>query len=326
MSLRQLTVSGHPALALSNGEIEVVVAPALGGKLTNLRRSRGREWLWRNPALPLATPERGASYVETADSGGWDECFPTIGPCPMPGARPGEPPLPDHGELWGLPWQHTVKESAAGTTLTGQVEGRLLPYDFTRELFVPATGDWLRSSYQLRHRGTVPFPFVWAAHPLLNVQAGSAISLPSAGRVRVLATHGQVPDGVANASSWPPDGAGAAWTLPGAAGWAAMLAVDTGASRRVEVADPVRGERLVFELGDGVSEVGLWINAGGWAPERVNGAPGPAPYFNLGVEPCLGAPDRLDRAIERWADAPTLEPGAVRRWSLTVRLPDPADD
>jgi hypothetical protein len=59
---RQTTVAGFPAIALRSEEIEVVAVPAIGMKLTHLRRLRGREWL------------RGS------DSGGWDECFPTAGP------------------------------------------------------------------------------------------------------------------------------------------------------------------------------------------------------------------------------------------------------
>ena len=84
MSFRQTTVSGFPAIALRNEEIEVVAIPAIGMKLSNLRRLRGREWLWRSDQIPLALPRPGASYIETADSGGWDECFPTVGPSSLP--------------------------------------------------------------------------------------------------------------------------------------------------------------------------------------------------------------------------------------------------
>ncbi|MFI5235365.1 MAG: hypothetical protein ACHQXA_06620 [Gemmatimonadales bacterium] len=325
MPFRQLTVSGFPAIALSNDEIEVVCLPALGGKLSNLRRHRGREWLWRNPALPLRMPEWGTSYVETADSGGWDECFPTIGPCPMPGAGPDEPPLPDHGELWALPWEHSVSEQAAGAVLMGRVEGRSLPYDLTREVIVPPTGSMLRIDYRLRHRGTAPFPYIWAAHPLLNVQAGSTITLPTVARVTVLAVHGRTDLKVGDIITWPLEGAGAAWTFPGEAGWAVMLAADLGPSGRIEVTDPARGERLEIST-SAAPQVGLWINAGGWAPQRIDGRSPIAPYVNLGVEPSIGVADRLDRAVGVWHAAAMLDPGTERRWSLTVRLPDPALD
>src|SRR5215207_6683419 len=103
MSFRQTNVSGFPAVALRTAELEVVAVPSIGMKLTNLRRPNGREWLWRSDQIPLAPPRPGASYVETADSGGWDECLPTVGPSPIPGAPPGAPALPDHGELWSSP-------------------------------------------------------------------------------------------------------------------------------------------------------------------------------------------------------------------------------
>ena len=89
MPYRQTSVSGFPAVALRSADIEVVAVPALGMKLTHLRRLRGREWLWRNDQIPLALPRPGASYVEAADSGGWDECFPTVGPSSLPGAPAG---------------------------------------------------------------------------------------------------------------------------------------------------------------------------------------------------------------------------------------------
>ena len=117
MSFRQTIVSGFPAIALRSEELEVVVVPTLGMKLTNLRRLRGREWLWRNDQLPLALPKHGASYGETADSGGWDECFPTV-------AESGRPPRTTASS--GAPMDQLVYEHAGGTTLAGTALGRAL--------------------------------------------------------------------------------------------------------------------------------------------------------------------------------------------------------
>ena len=108
MPFCQTTVSGFPAIALRSAELEVIVVPAIGMKLTNLRRPGGREWLWRNDQIPLTLPEPGASYVETADSGGWDECFPTVGASQVPGAPAGTQLLPDHGELWSAFWASSI--------------------------------------------------------------------------------------------------------------------------------------------------------------------------------------------------------------------------
>src|SRR5919112_6638939 len=67
MSFRQAKVSGFPAVALRSAHLEVVAVPAIGMKLTNLRRLNGREGLGRSEQIPLAPPEPGTSYVETAD-------------------------------------------------------------------------------------------------------------------------------------------------------------------------------------------------------------------------------------------------------------------
>ena len=78
-----------------------------------------------------------------------------------------------------------------------------------------------------------------------------------------------------------------------------------------------RGERLELAVRvDEVPQVGVWINCAGWAPA------GRRPYYHLAVAPAIGAPDRLEDAVESWGTAQTLEPGEERRWSLEVRLPE----
>ena len=80
--------------------------------------------------------------------------------------------------------------------------------------------------------------------------------------------------------------------------------------------DPREGEQLIFRVDRSeVPQVGIWINCAGWAPE------GRTPCFNLGVEPCIGAPDRLDQAVDDWGLAQTHAPGEERSWSVEVRLP-----
>ena len=117
---RQTTVAGFPALALRSEEIEVVAVPVIGMKLTHLRRLRGREWLWRSDQIPLTVPGPGASYTETAGSGGWDECFPTVSSSPIPGAPVDTASLPDGGELWSADWTSAVYERATAPRLPGR--------------------------------------------------------------------------------------------------------------------------------------------------------------------------------------------------------------
>ena len=318
MSFRQVTVSGFPALALRGAAIEVVVVPVLGMKLTNLRRPRGREWLWRNDQTPLAPGMPGASYVETADSGGWDECFPTVASCPMPG-RPDAPPLPDHGELWSARWESAVSDHAGGTTLTGTVTSPRFPGEFQRAITVDASEPVVRFRYRLRHLGGEPFPWIWSSHPLFNVQPGTTLALPGVTQARVDQALGRPGLEHGDAVGWPEavSGETGRFTVPHrSAGWALKLFADIGPSGRAILTDPREGERLELRADPAtVPQVGIWINCGGWAPE------GRTPYFNMAVEPCIGAPDRLDQAVEEWHAAQQLSAGEERSWSLEVALP-----
>jgi galactose mutarotase-like enzyme len=319
----QLTVSGLPAISIANEAIEAIVVPAVGCKITNLRRRRGREWLWRNPAIPLALPggehDPETVYVDQADSGGWDECFPTVGPSSIPGAPAGTSRLPDHGELWSAPWSCTMLSSVRGTTLSGVTQGRLLPCEFRRDLTVDPVEPVIHLDYQVRHLGGAACRFVWAGHPLLNVQPGSVVQVDGMDEVSVISRFGAppFPDGVR--FPWPPRGADR-FRFEAGTDWAAMVFGELGADLRAVVTDPAGGER--FELtasGSAVTHLGLWLNAGGWAPR------GRSPYYNLAVEPCLGAPDRLDRAVDEWNAAPWLEAGTVRGWRVTVALREGSD-
>jgi len=318
MSFRQTKVSGFPAIALRSAELEIVAVPAIGMKLTNLRRVSGREWLWRSDQIPLAVPEPGASYVETADSGGWDECFPTVGACPYP-ADPAGPPLPDHGELWSAAWSSSVYQDAQGTTLAGSAQGRILPYEFQRQVTVDSCDPVVRFRYRLRHTGGAAFPWIWSSHPLWNVQPGTELVLPGVDRVRVAAVHGRTDLAENDVVGWPDDigGQPGRFTFPPDGGWAVKLFGDVGPEGRMVLIDPRRGERLELVVRrEAVPQVGIWINCRGWAPT------GHTPYYNLGLEPCIGAPDRLDLAVRDWNTAQTLQPGEERAWTLEVRLPD----
>src|SRR5512138_2779254 len=293
-------------------------------KFSHLRRTRGREWLWRSDQMPLALPRAGSSYVETADSGGWDECFPTVGPSPIPGAPTGTPSLPDHGELWSASWTSSVFEHAEGTTLASTSQGAALPYEFHREVTLLRAAPAVRLRYRVRHTGDRPFPWIWSAHPLFNVQPGTTLALPGVSQVKLDAVHGRVDLEPEDVVSWPgaiarlvgPAPERFTFPEPAAGGWAVKQFGDVGPEGRMVLVDARLGERLEITVRqDEVPQVGVWINCAGWAPA------GRAPYYNLALEPCIGAPDRLVDAVA-WGTVQTLSPGEERRWSVEVTLPE----
>ncbi len=317
MSFRQTHVSGLPAIALRSAELEVVVVPVAGGKVTNLRRLTGREWLWRSPSIPLRPYLRGTPYLDRGDSGGWDECFPTIAPCTvtLPGGR--TVALDDHGELWTAHVASAVYEAQGEPILDSSVAGAAFPFQFSRRIRLERNQPVVHFEYQVRNVGADPFPWIWAAHPLLTIQPGTRIELPTATRLRVGRAFGRTDLAPDQELTWPDD------LLPGGVldgrrGWAVKAFGDLGPSGRMIVVDPHRGERLEIEVDPSlVPQVGVWLNLEGWA------LPGTHPHFVAALEPCIGAPGSLARAIDDWKTAQTLNPGEVRTWAVRVRLPEP---
>ena len=102
----------------------------------------GRQWLWKSDIIPFAPPQEGTSYVETADSGGFDECFPTVGACRIPGwvRGWGGVELPDHGEVWSQLPEMDIDTTDDGQAVVTTWEGRRLPYRLTRLARVSRAG------------------------------------------------------------------------------------------------------------------------------------------------------------------------------------------
>ena len=311
---------------LRGGHARVVLIPALGGKISELWFG-DRQWLWRNEQIPYRLPSANGAYVLTADSGGLDECFPTVGACVLPSLvrGVGGRELPDHGELWS---QHptltlTTADEGHRAHLVWQCER--LPFRFERLLVVTPAGD-VRCEYAATNLGDVKLPFIWSAHPLLPLTGATRVQLPEGARMRVWAQHGIDLGGDGAEHRWPRVRHGgqlldlSAPALAFKKPYACKLFVDLPPDEQ-EVCVIERGDALIARLdAREVPQVALWINHGGWNPlPRTSWLPWrkPAPYHCLAVEPSIGAPDTLSDALAAWEGAHWIEPGAARRWTVT---------
>src|SRR5581483_1530299 len=102
--IHKTTWHGFDAWELESEALRVVIVPELGAKIVSLfDKLAAYEWLVA-PMRPPRAVEYGAIFVEQ-DMSGWDEMMPTIDACayPVPGAYANRY-LPDHGEVWSLPW------------------------------------------------------------------------------------------------------------------------------------------------------------------------------------------------------------------------------
>ena len=174
---------GHAELG--GEDSRVVLIPELGGKIASLEIA-GRQWLWINPAIPFRTPVPGSSYIQHADSGGYDECFPTVAPCTLPpsaetfaGAE-----LQDHGELWSQRPSVELQTRPDGQQATMVWTGVKMPYRFKRIVRVDASGA-VSMRYSSPTPGRRAFHSSGRPHPLLPLGEKTRLVLPDGEPVRV---------------------------------------------------------------------------------------------------------------------------------------------
>jgi hypothetical protein len=320
-------------IELATAELRLVVAPALGGRIVSLEdRASGREWLVADPALDGIGPDLAWAGEDAIFSGerafGWDECLPTVAPCPDPLDLTGRP-LRDHGDGWGRPvdveWPAAITGAgatpgpASGTPagpeslrLTWQVAGR---YRFER--LVRLDGPTVRTDYRLTALGR-DFPFLWSMHPLLALEPGATLVIAGLQRVTVTAATGVDLVASGQAAGWPvaelrSGGSVDLSRIPDAeAGVALKAYATTDAIQGPVIAVQPDGAGLAFDWDRRVAPVlGIWIDAGGWPAgegrQQVALEPTTAPFDDL-----AGA-FAADRAT--WARA-----GRDVRWWTTIRL------
>lgn len=286
-------------IQLTNDHVSLQILPELGGKISSLFDKRSqREWLWSNPHLERRTPVYGSSYITTLDTGGWDEIFPSISPCELSDGTQ----IPDHGDLVFLP-ADVSDSSSDGLTLTTLT--RSMRTRFTRRLRLKDSG--LTIDYQLDSLGDQAHPYLWAAHPLIALEDGMILELPTD---KLTTSDGldleTTADGACririhdpSKTSLPPHQL-KFFTERHGASWARLSSAD-GASLRFDW----NSEKLPY--------FGMWLNQRSWAGH------GTEPYFNLGLEPTTAPCDSLLEAIEMNQQL-LLNPGETHHWSVQVSL------
>jgi hypothetical protein len=250
---------------LNNGEVEVAVVPELGAKIISLRNLRtGREWLWHPVGgLKLFKNQIGDDFF-TSPLVGIDECLPTITPCSWQGRQ-----IPDHGEVWRVPWQVDAEALRSGT-LKSSVTLKVSPFKLIRT--IELRGNVVHLRYELINRSLKEESFIWAIHPLLRLEDGDQLELPDS-------THKLLNDIIwisAIGSAIPENKCAKTFARPICRGLAA-------------VRNEINGDRLEFEW-DSVENntLGLWLTRGGWHG-----------HHHFAIEPTNADEDVLALAAER---------------------------
>lgn len=271
--------------------------------------------------LPLPEPERGyqraqhGASFEEYDTSGFDECFPTVAACEYSVAGLGTRMLPDHGDLWSVPWEAEARDGQ----LALEVEGRSLPYRFRKR--VRLEGSDLVLDYEIENTADVAYHYVWSAHPLLRVEPGARVLLPP--NVEQMLVHWSRDDRLGKAGAtcgWPvarqQDGEedDLSQLKPAHVERADKLFTPRLKTGGCALFLPGRNESVALRFDPlVVPYVGLWLCQAGWPTTRA------AKHYTVALEPTNGRTDSLLEAVAN-SSGDRLEPRQVRRWTLRFEL------
>ncbi|MFC3800065.1 hypothetical protein [Cohnella sp. GCM10012308] len=289
---------GMPSVVLETDQIRAELIPGIGAKIVSLvYKPTKREWLIDAGTRELRRLTSASSFGE-ADLSGWDECFPTVSPCP--GDEEGKLRLPDHGEVWPLAWARVVGADSVSCSASGIA----LPYRLSRTIVFEAA-DTMRLNYFVENSGSDALPFLWVPHPQFIVPEPTRIMLPSAVR-EMLCVFGGDSRQAGKRYRWTGEslvlpaqtGDGRKFYVPGqlAEGWCGLVGESSGDWLRMDV-NP-----------QSVPYLGVWIDEGIVNDRNV-----------IALEPSIGYYDSLDRAIAN-GTAAVVQPGGSCEWSLRLRL------
>lgn len=303
------TYKDVPAVVLESETVRAVLLPGSGSKLASLVwKPLERELLWQNPSPAFRKSAYGAPFTD-GEFAGFDEMFPTISRCfyerpPWQGVE-----LPDHGEVWALPWE--CRLDAAEIFLA--VHGVRLPYLLEKR--VSLEGSRLEQRYRAVNSAPAPMDFIWAAHPLFNASEGMQFIVPAGMGQIVNSVHGERLGAYGAKHDFPladlPGGRFDLGRVPARnpSGYQKYFFCGRVTEGWCRLHEPHSG--LTIELSfppSAVPYLGMWLNEGGYAGQ-----------YNIAPEPCTGAMDRPDFA-RMWGMASVLEPGESREWFLAIEV------
>ncbi len=305
----------QPAVTLESEVLAAQFLPTIGAKLCSLvHRPTGKELLVQRPNAAYRVAPFDGGYVSDGECSGCDEMFPSIDACfyELPPWR--GTPIPDHGEVWALPWacdEHDGKLHLA-------TYGVRFPYRLEKWAWFEAP-DRLRTGYRLSNLSPFDLAFMWASHMMLTLEEGARLVLPEGVRriVTTLDFDGSL-GRYGDEFEWP-----LAMVAPGKT--RDLRLIQPKASRNtakyfikgrmpagwVELTYPKSGFALRLEWPvDRVPYLAVLPNEGGWQD-----------LYNIFLEPATASFDRLDVARVR-GECSTVAGGACYEWFLDIVLQD----
>lgn len=185
-------------IVLESEDIKVLIDPQTGGKIRSLFSKRTQtEFFYVDPRGSL---EAGNDYTNNHDISGYDECFPTVGPCIYPDGKRKGMHMGDHGYLWQGPWEARIdNDRVIMSKDISEFQCR-----FERTCYLDSACS-LRLDSTLTNYGDEPLKYIYSAHPLLAGGEDARLVLPKEVDKMFVFWVGNVP-GLSDNTwiKWPP--------------------------------------------------------------------------------------------------------------------------
>jgi len=266
--IKETEYRGLKAVQIENDILKVIVLPQRGANIASIvYKPSGRDWLWHNPR-PYKIPPYGATFTDY-DISGFDDCFPSVGQCPYPDGAWKRIVIPDHGEVWAMPWDYKIiqEKGKRGSKVKFWVHGMRFPY--LLEKTISLSKNTIKIAYRVTNYAPEPLKAIWAAHALVAVSSGMQMLFP----------RGTVIKGDTAAWNFEEKGVMLSGTIgDSSTRIARKLFTEKVPEGWCGFYEPISGDYLMyFYPEDKIPYIGIWITQGGF-PEGEW-------HYNVGLEP-----------------------------------------
>lgn len=166
---------GIESIILENDVLRATYLPEYGSKLASLvLKETNKEFMFQTHLKELVIPEYSSPFSEY-DSSGFDEVFPSIDKCFYPNGERKGIEIPDHGEVWALPWNFEIIDEEK---VKFWVVSPTLSYRF--EKIIELTNNQIKTVYTVYNLSEEEeFEFIWTPHALLSCDEHVQLNVPS---------------------------------------------------------------------------------------------------------------------------------------------------
>lgn len=156
------------AIRMESQSIAVTMLPGSGAKIQSIfDKITGKEILFQSNRPDFRMASYGDPFPR-GDMSGFDEVFPTIDECFYPSGPWKGTWIPDHGEIWALPWDFRIESDRVKFC----VHGIKFPYRMEKTVEF-LRDDCFRMSYRVENLSGFDLYSIWCPHPFFKVDEPS---------------------------------------------------------------------------------------------------------------------------------------------------------